>query len=242
MMGLPPFGSVARMNEALMANEQVASRKGLGADVAYKWFLLSVSSTDVPLVCAAARSQMLELPDVPLEVLESCEEALTVRTWQCLGLGGLGLSLDTACGRCMGFHSLPRRGVFGESVCLLGVGSSSKEGVGPARDIDFDCGALASCSWHCVTASNLPMHNSALFCSHRMSLHKRLTEILFVALRRSALRALVLLQEMNGGASRVLQHLFTLLLSNFSWTLQGERRSNMHIVKRTSRYEHSNLG
>jgi hypothetical protein len=38
----PCFCVVARVDEALVADEEVASRKGLGTDVAYKWLFFGV--------------------------------------------------------------------------------------------------------------------------------------------------------------------------------------------------------
>lgn len=45
----PCFGVVAGMHESLMADEQVASSEGLGADVANEGFLFRVCSADAPI-------------------------------------------------------------------------------------------------------------------------------------------------------------------------------------------------
>ena len=189
MMGLPPFGSVARMNEALMADEQVASCKGLGADVAHERLLLGVSSTDVPLVCAAARLRMLELPDVPLEMFESCEEALAVRTWQSLGLGSLRLPLDTACGRCMGVHIVCyldafKFGVWGKRKrgCLsVQVGSDIISKLALLSTLNL----IQSAAWRPLASLFLPMHCPDLLGRHLFQVahepHKHSSRQLYVA-------------------------------------------------------------
>ena len=70
---------IARMDEAFVADEQVASREGLVADFAQEGLLLGMC------------------PDVPLEMLQPGEESLTVRAWQRLDLAAGRLAPHARC-------------------------------------------------------------------------------------------------------------------------------------------------
>lgn len=92
---------IARVDQALVADEEVAAGKRLGTDVAYKWFLLGVSSNMSleMLLRAILAHNARRVLDATVEVAggetyKSCEESLAVRAWKGLGLVARLLSLD----------------------------------------------------------------------------------------------------------------------------------------------------
>lgn len=83
------FCIVSGVDEALMANEEVAPRERLRADVAHERLFFGVCSAGrLSVGTEELHAGGDALPDVPLQMLEPGEQALTVRARQRLCLCG----------------------------------------------------------------------------------------------------------------------------------------------------------